>query len=156
MKIKTAELSGKALDWAVAVSQGGGGLWFDTVGTHWIKLNGKDRALSGGWSDSQNFQPSKDWRDGGPIIDMAAINLGTQRNEPGFRPHPDRMWHAQTNQRVYVGYGPTPLVAAMRCFVCARLGQEIDVPDELLTASEVVTESAAADSNPSPQRPRGG
>lgn len=29
-------------------------------------------------------------------------------------------------------YGPTPLVAAMRCFVASKLGDEIDMPKELL------------------------
>lgn len=30
------------------------------------------------------------------------------------------------------GYGPTPLIAAMRCFVASKLGDEVEVPDELL------------------------
>ena len=29
------------------------------------------------------------------------------------------------------GEGPTPLIAAMRCFVASRLGDEVDVPEEL-------------------------
>jgi hypothetical protein len=29
-------------------------------------------------------------------------------------------------------YGPTPLVAAMRCYVASQLGDEVDVPDELV------------------------
>jgi len=28
-------------------------------------------------------------------------------------------------------YGPTPLIAAMRCFVASKLGEEVDVPQEL-------------------------
>jgi hypothetical protein len=28
-------------------------------------------------------------------------------------------------------YGPTPLIAAMRCYVASRLGDEVDVPEEL-------------------------
>ena len=28
--------------------------------------------------------------------------------------------------------GPTPLIAAMRCFAASRLGDEVDVPDELV------------------------
>lgn len=27
--------------------------------------------------------------------------------------------------------GPTPLVAAMRCLVASRLGDEVEIPDEL-------------------------
>ena len=29
-------------------------------------------------------------------------------------------------------YGPTPLIAAMRCFVASRLGDEVDIPEDLL------------------------
>ena len=29
--------------------------------------------------------------------------------------------------------GPTPLIAAMRCFVASHLGDEVNVPEELLT-----------------------
>ena len=28
-------------------------------------------------------------------------------------------------------HGPTPLIAAMRCYVASKLGDEVDVPDEL-------------------------
>lgn len=72
-----------------------------------------------------------DWAQGGPIIEREAISLGTQRNEPGFRPRPDFLWHAQKDSRVYVGYGPTPLIAAMRCYVSSRFGDTVEVPDEL-------------------------
>jgi len=27
--------------------------------------------------------------------------------------------------------GPTPLIAAMRCYVASKLGEEVDVPEEL-------------------------
>jgi hypothetical protein len=27
--------------------------------------------------------------------------------------------------------GPTPLIAAMRCYVASKLGDEIDIPEEL-------------------------
>ena len=29
------------------------------------------------------------------------------------------------------GRGPTPLIAAMRCYVASKLGDEVEVPDEL-------------------------
>jgi hypothetical protein len=28
--------------------------------------------------------------------------------------------------------GPTPLVAAMRCYVASKMGDEVDVPEDLL------------------------
>ena len=28
-------------------------------------------------------------------------------------------------------FGPTPLIAAMRCYVSGKLGDEVDIPEEL-------------------------
>lgn len=28
--------------------------------------------------------------------------------------------------------GPTPLIAAMRCFVASKLGDEVEIPEELV------------------------
>jgi hypothetical protein len=32
----------------------------------------------------------------------------------------------------YLRFGDTPLIAAMRCFVASKLGDEVDVPEKLL------------------------
>jgi hypothetical protein len=42
------------------------------------------------------------------------------------------MWEAD-DQRDAVGKyrGPTPLIAAMRCYVASVLGDEVEVPDSL-------------------------
>jgi len=57
--MKTSELTGRALDYAVALAKGGTGLWYDTVATWWIELDGEQRALAKGWA--QSFTPSTDW-----------------------------------------------------------------------------------------------
>mgnify|MGYP000603757297 CR=1 FL=1 len=31
----------------------------------------------------------------------------------------------------YTTYGPTPFIAAMGCFVASRLGEEVEIPEEL-------------------------
>jgi len=31
--------------------------------------------------------------------------------------------------------GPTPLTAAMRCFVASKLGEEVNIPQELLATN---------------------
>jgi hypothetical protein len=152
MKIKTRELTDKALDWAVAIAAEGKGYplyWrFYTDGQpnkpHW----GESGA-------SKPFSPSTDGSQCMAIIDREGIDLRCGVGKP-------LLWAAFVhdcyhNVRTSTGMtGPTPLVAAMRCFVASRLGQEIDVPDELLTASEVASESAAPEPTLSPQRPRGG
>lgn len=66
---------------------------------------------------------STDWFRGGAIIEREKI--GTVPMAEG--------WQAQfEDERIgQVSYGPTLLIAAMRCFVASRLGDEVEVPDEL-------------------------
>lgn len=146
MKIKTSDLNGRALDLAVALCEGGTGLWYDTVATWWIKIAGEDRALSKGWS--QSFNPSTNWAQGGPIIERARITVSPyshdEFNDDGVE------WLAiLTDPEAFVGAnnydtvfelcgqftcrGLTPLIAAMRCYVASKLGDEVEVPDELCT-----------------------
>ena len=114
MKIKTNELTGVALDWAVAKCEGGEGFWYDTIATHWVRLNGSDRALAKGWA--QSFTPSTDWAHGGPII---------ERESMGVFPLGEG-WAAGFQN------GPTLLIAAMRCYVASKLGDEVELPEELI------------------------
>lgn len=156
MKIKTADLIGRLLDWAVAVSLGGTGLWYDTVGTWWIKVDGKDRALSSGWSEAQNFNPSTNWAQGGPIKEregiatrrhssctwyaMLSSDLGdharpewTEFTMRGGKRYGKASYEVHPRQQLFKG--DTELIAAMRCFVASKLGDEVDVPKELVCTS---------------------
>jgi len=108
MKIKTNALIGRPLDYAVAIARGGTNLRFDTVATWWITIDGKDRALSRGRSAAQNFSPSIDWAQGGPIIEKEIIEL-----LPMFNP---KYWSARVAKKSTWFDGPTPLIAAMRCY----------------------------------------
>lgn len=118
--MKVSELQGAALDWAVAKCEGGEGFWYDTIATHWIKIDGADRALSKGWA--QSFTPSTNWAQGGPIIEREKIALSYDTERFG--------WVASFYDGDDV-FGGTPLIAAMRCYCCAKLGDEIDIPEEL-------------------------
>lgn len=123
MKIKTSEATPPQLNWLVAWCEG-------VIGR--IELE----HVNGVWSVSAPeyecmFEPSTCWSQGGPIIEQHGINVCIQRDEPHYAISPKRRWYAQMDTRVWTGYGPTPLTAAMRCFVASRLGDEVDVPDEL-------------------------
>lgn len=39
---------------------------------------------------------------------------------------------ARTTSGGYLAYGPTHLIAAMRCYVTSKLGKGVEVPSELL------------------------
>lgn len=91
--MKTDELTGAALDWAVAA----------------IEANA--------WG---YFSPSTNWTHGGPIIEREKIDLKClPTKQGGF------IW------RTACADGPTPLIAAMRCYVASKLGDDIEIPEEL-------------------------
>ena len=123
--MKTSELTGAALDWAVAKCEGATDFWFDTVATYWVKLNGEDRALRYGWA--QAYLPSTDWSQGGPIIERERINIRPNQADSRFKAFvvipPTGLAHRQD--------GPTPLIAAMRCYVASKLGDDVEIPEEL-------------------------
>lgn len=76
------------------------------------------------------FQPAHRWAQGGPIIEREGIELREgnplyfpQGNEKGDYHEP--LWISGKMR------GPTPLIAAMRCFVASKLGDTVGVPEEL-------------------------
>ena len=125
--MKTSELSSAALNWAVAKCEGGTDFWYDTIATYWITLDGKDRALRSGWA--QSYLPSTDWSQGGPIIERERIEIDPYRD--GWRAirYMDKVRGKSIEQ--IREYGLTPLIAAMRCYVSSKLGDEVAVPKEL-------------------------
>lgn len=118
MKVKVSEASGQALDWMVAKAEG----YLDDPES-WMFCVCSNR-------DMESFRPSVQWGTGGPIIDREDI-----------------MFHAGPNRETVMAYlrrtgyalagcswgGPDHLIAAMRCFVASKLGDEVEVPEELLT-----------------------
>lgn len=127
MRVRTRRLAGAALDYAVAVAEGGTGFRYDTVATYWITLNGRDRALSKGWA--QSFTPSTDPAQGQPICEREKVEARyviTDHTGAGY-------WDASnlfTDQ--YHFSGGTELVARLRCHVAGKLGEEVEIPEVLL------------------------
>lgn len=114
MKTKTSELTGAALDWAV-------------------------NQIEECCDDPHAPFFSTNWAQGGPIVEREKIGVwwathivddeGTEWGnywyaEPGMTDeNADKHYTCMT--------GPTPLIAAMRCYVASKLGDEVEVPDEL-------------------------
>ena len=111
--MKTADLIGPALDWAVAKCEG----------------HSDEDALMWATDDDCPLHPSTNWSQGGPIIEReinTLIRCKDGCNKPVYFEA-----RAGFDEESVTQYGPTPLVAAMRCFVASRLGNEIEVPDGL-------------------------
>ena len=115
--MKTSELTGAALDWSVAKCEA-----FKTK----VEIEGIVWLLDSRGDISRNFNPSSNWSWGGPIIEREGISVDRM----------GRAWTADISDSVgvYVEHtesGPTPLIAAMRCYVASKLGDTIKVPEEL-------------------------
>ncbi len=115
-KVKTAELVGAQLDWAVAIALG----WtrWGAYPDCWL-TNGASRDISKGPS-YQNFHPSVNWRDGGPILDREKI---------GFKHDVHGTWATHPLALCGAILGNDMLEAAMRAFVASRLGDVVEVPE---------------------------
>lgn len=130
-KIKTSELTGAALDWAVATA---GEEWktahkhFPTMtldptfsGIHFAYADVYLTPSNPMRQDPQAYSPSTCWVLGGDLIEREMLTI---------QPISDATWGAFDPDGVE-GYGATPLIAAMRCFVASHLGEEVEVPEVL-------------------------
>jgi hypothetical protein len=109
--MKTSELIGRPLDWAVCKAQG-----IDYVERFCVDAAGREHEAT---------SPSTDWAQSGPIIEREIAKIER---------FSDALWEATAftkNAQDIVQSGPTPLIAAMRCFVASKLGDEVDIPEEL-------------------------
>ena len=129
MLIKTNELIGTALDWAVELAKG----------THWSgngyfvfkNPDGTTRIFE----RKPEWRYSTDWSQAGPIIEREGIATAHFNYGDGQT----KEWRAEILDGggyfasiEFTHTGPTPLIAAMRCFVASKLGDEVEIPDELL------------------------
>ncbi len=65
----------------------------------------------------------------GPIIERL-IEAGFRHEKADFNMGV-KFWRV-VDDDLQIGRGPTTLIAAMRCFVASQLGNEVDIPEELL------------------------
>ena len=122
--MKTSELTGAALDWAVAKCEGD-----DTLAVYFDEETGEPLCRDD-WPDNQEFKPSTDWAQGGPIIEREGISIDQRDNWSLVLACIDAPMEHEENE-IWVN-GPTPLIAAMRCYVASKLGDEVEVIDAFL------------------------
>tara|TARA_R110002126_G_scaffold160459_1_gene308156 strand:- start:465 stop:833 length:369 start_codon:yes stop_codon:yes gene_type:complete len=114
--MKTNELSGAALDWAVAKSELLSGADYTLAIDR--DVDGKLRINFGGMYPEW----STDWTEGGAIIERERIEL---------MPTSHMEWDAYKQNQHIPNTAATPLVAAMRCYVASCLGDDVELPEEL-------------------------
>jgi hypothetical protein len=122
MLVETCKLCGIVLDWAVAKCETDRsrpvGSFLDGVVVH---------------PELSRFHPSASWTQAGPIIEREQINLIWSSD------HPVRATVYQGGEIWVDADGPSPLIAAMRCYVQTRFGHKLDIPDYIIEKNNLDT-----------------
>jgi hypothetical protein len=105
IKIPTSDLQGAALDWVVDKCKRRVGL-----SSNLLNKGCRPRRFSTLWAE------------GGPIIEQEGLCIS-------YDPFVKR-WNCYT-QALDSYHAETALVAAMRCYVASKLGDEVEIPEEL-------------------------
>lgn len=138
--MKTLELKGAALNWAVAQAEGDKvfrprlgrpGDWDkeaylkDGSDDRWVvRVENPKEARFVDWT----YNPSGDWMQGGPIIEKHGIHLEWSESHEHWLAY---SWDRFSNPNHHMTDGDTALIAAMRCYVASKLGDEVEIPEEL-------------------------
>ena len=154
--MKTSELTGRALNYAVAVALGHEVILFDKlwrdnasvkgyaptlveehlqwqhqrgqyviVEVRYLQLDQMNPEMSTPTRCAKDIPDYQgDWSQGGPIIEREKICASC--------PSTGDFWDARLHKfPPEYTRGPTPLIAAMRCYVASKLGDEVEIPEEL-------------------------
>ena len=119
MKIKTQDMTPIALNWAVAKAHGENPVIENGVVYSLKTIAHREYKLV--------WEPSINWGQGGPVIERERIEIFYIRVDNDNEPE----WGAGKYGTLVEQSGPTPLIAAMRCYVASKMGNEVDVPDEI-------------------------
>ena len=120
-EVRVSELSGAALDWAVAIAVKHASVEVDLL----VKDGGTTGVCIFSCGVLNEWLPSTDWSQGGPLIDAHDIDVW---GECGFF----CAHYVVENKAIVIGKGSTRLIAACRAIVSAKLGDTVSVPVELL------------------------
>lgn len=123
--IKTSEATPLQIDWAVAKCERvrvSAPQEHGYLEIHFAEENG-----------CNIYSPSTDWSQGGPIIEREQLFVCPyDPSGMGWRCTTKAANYALPSEKQYrAQFGTTPLIAAMRCYVASKLGDEVEVPEEL-------------------------
>ena len=123
--MKTSELTGVALDWAVAKCKGFNPKQVNLAYTGITLVVGISMDIGEG---EEVWTPSTSWAQGGPIIEREVIVLTHPKHDCWTATAQDS---TDLDVPLYQEDGLTPLIAAMRCYVASKLGDEVEIPEEI-------------------------
>lgn len=145
--VKTSELTGKALRYAVAVAEGMSVylrkhveydddkdwvLFPDGTIRHAVEIpsNSMSRHF-----DYTHWEPDQDWSQGGPLVDLHVGNVWEWNRVDLTKPKvcgAAIYVKSAEGTTAFSADGPTKLIAAMRTLVLSKLGEVVSVPEACL------------------------
>lgn len=133
ISVEVASLDGVTLDWAVAKCEGS----LDIYSAYCEGEEEKARRWYRYWQPGCE-RYSTDWSQGGLIIERERITVSAlyAQNDSPIDDFKLGEWGAYIPYGTHDkgrGAGPTPLIAAMRCYVTSKLGPTVEVPAELFS-----------------------
>lgn len=141
IEVKTAELIGPVLDWAVATVDGEDVI-VHGVGQYRYDKRGGIHCCKYGCTigprsithDVPSYAPSTDWAQGGPLIEKYRLEIVFSGSRSEGWECVKNWCYAEVDDTYPVG--ETHLIAACRAIVEAKLGAVVSVPAELIGAAQ--------------------
>ncbi|UXZ43553.1 DUF2591 domain-containing protein [Pseudomonas soli] len=124
IEVKTADLAGEALGWAVGIAEG-----LDLIlvppeyGNPWRVFA---RYQGQATENTKRYNPWEDWSLGGPLIERHMVSLHCPQST-------DDVWAGWviTDKDEFCQAGESALIAACRAIAAAKIGATAHVPKEL-------------------------
>lgn len=124
MKGKTSELTGNALSYTLCMIEMPHLVWGKSIGIH----AHSNQIVVPELKEPQCYSPFMDWAQGGLIMEREKILVGYDHDTDTCAAE---MYIDDELEMMAWGNGETYLIAAMRCFVASKLGDEVEIPKEL-------------------------
>ena len=120
--MKTNDLTGNELCFAACMAEMPHLVWGKTIGMHEHSY----QIIVPELREPFCYSPFVNWGMCGPIIEREGISVAYIDDNIA-----DGAWFASTVGGDENTEGPTPLIAAMRCYVASKLGDTVEIPEEL-------------------------
>ena len=124
MKVKISDLTSIQLCYAVCTTEMPQLVWGSTIGLHWAS----NQIVVPELKEPDCYSPYTGWDMFGPILEREKITVPFP-NTAQLRVYPND----DSKSKLIFVEGSSYLEAAMRCYVASKLGDEIEIPEELCT-----------------------
>ncbi|MCO7536163.1 DUF2591 domain-containing protein [Pseudomonas asiatica] len=127
IEVKTAALAGEALGWAVGKAEGLD-LQLAPPGYNGVPWRVFALYRAAVTERTERFNPWEDWALGGPLVEKRMVSLHCPQST-------DDIWAGWviTDKGEFCQAGDNALIAACRAIVAAKLGDTVQVPQELIS-----------------------